>query len=96
MHVSGDVHGFRNMSKAHNLGVEAHRDIDVILPGKEEKRVALRAEFAVLLHSVDLIDVLLDLCCGVAGLDDENVGAEVGNRRALRLGLGNADCSRNG
>ena len=75
--VAGDVDGVGRSAEAEDLRVEADGDVDVIVAGEKEERVALGAEFAVLLDGVDLVDLLLDCAEGMDGFEDENVGAEV-------------------
>ncbi len=59
--VAGDVDGVWSCAEAEHLGVETDGDVDVILAGKEEQSVACRAELAVLLDGVDLVDLSLDV-----------------------------------
>ena len=76
--VAGDVDGVGCGAEAEHLGVEADGDVDVVFAGQEEQRVASRAEFAVLLDRVDLVDLRLDVGGRHGGIEEENVGAEVG------------------
>ena len=97
MNLAHDVDGLGNIAQAEDLRVEADRDVDVIFARKEKQRIAPGAEFAVLLHGVDFVDLLLDLRRGHGGIEDENIGAEVRSWSAVRAGLGGERAgSRNG
>src|ERR1700722_4570106 len=99
MYVAGDVDGVRSGAEAHNLCVETNGHVDVIAARQEEQGVARRAEFAVLLNRVDLVDLLLNSSGGHRGIEDEYVGTEVGGlssrrehcRRKRKQGGKNAD-----
>ena len=73
-------------------GVETDRDVDVIFAGQEEQSVTRGAEFAVLLDGVDLVDLGLDVGGGHGGIEEQNVGAEVGLRGDLDCAV--VDCGR--
>ena len=59
--VAGDVDGVGRGAEAEHLRVEADWHIYVIFAGQEEQGVAGRAEFAVLLDCVDLVDLRLNI-----------------------------------
>ena len=77
--VAGDVGGVGCGAEAGYFGVEADGDVEVIVAGKEEEGVALRAELVVLLEGVDAIDLGLHGGGGRRGREDGDVGAEVGS-----------------
>ena len=77
-------------AEADDFGVEADRDVDVVVAGKKEQGVALGAELVVLLDGVDLVDLRLNVGGGHGGTEDQYVGTEVGSssvlqRRAVRI-----------
>lgn len=95
VHIADDVHCLGNVSQAHDLRVEADRDIVVIFAGKEEERVALGAEFAVLLRGVDFVDLRLNPGSGHGRRKNENVGPEVRSGSGRQVRLCRAPHSRN-
>ena len=78
--VADDVNGIGRGAEAEHLRVEADRNVDVVFAGQEEQCVARGTEFAVLLDGVDLVDLGLDFGRGHGGIEEQNVGAEVGMR----------------
>src|SRR5580692_7296143 len=61
----------------------------MVFPGQEEERVPLRTEFAVLLRSVDLVDLRLNLFRRHGRVEDDNVRAKIRRWSALRQGRAN-------
>ena len=78
--VADDVDGIGRGAEAEHLCVEADRNVDVVFAGQEEQCVSGCTEFAVLLDGIDLVDLSLDVCGGHRGIEEQNVGAEVGMR----------------
>ena len=87
VYVADDVDRLGHVAQADDFGIETHGYIDVVFAGKEEQRVARGAKLAVLLDGIDLVDLLLNLRRGHAGIEDQNVGAEVGSWSAVQLSL---------
>jgi hypothetical protein len=88
---TGDVDAVWRGAEAEDLGVEPDGDVDVVVSGKEEDRVAFGAELVAALRGVDLVDLRLDRRPGHGRVEDEDVGAEVrggGGGRNRRTGHG--------
>ena len=77
VHIAGDVYGIGSCAEPHDLGVEADGHIEVIFAGQKENCVTFRSELIMLLHLVDLIDLLLHFWRGHRWVEDEHVGPEV-------------------
>ena len=84
VHVAGEVCGVGREAEACDFGVEADGDVELIVAGKEEEGVTLRAELVVLLDGVDAVDLGLDGGGGRGGREDADVRAEVGGLREGR------------
>ena len=75
--VAGNVNGIGRGPDADHFRVEADGHVHVVLAGEEEQCVARRAEFAVLLNGVDLVDLPLDFGNRHQGIEDEDVWPEI-------------------
>ncbi len=85
VHVADDVDPFGNIAHAGDLGIEPDRDVHMVFAGQEQQRVALEAEFTVLLHGINFVDLFLDFGRGHCRAEDKNIGAEVGSWSALQV-----------